>query len=221
MTSSQTVLERYALDEVERRLSAEGYTVVREPRADQLPPFVGHFLPDAIATGKTPNLLIEVITRRGSASAEATKIEQLRKLVAGDDAWRLEVVYSSPSVPDPNISAPAAIRDRLAQIRSLAAVDRPATLIMAWSMVEAVARALLPERAERPLTPASAVQLLASLGYIDQIQADTLRKAGRARNLIVHGDLTQHVSIEVLQSVLDVVDVLESGAASSGGPIPV
>jgi hypothetical protein len=208
MTLEPTTLERGALDEVERRLTAEGYTVIREPRADQLPAFVSRFVPDAIATGKAPNLLIEVLSRRRSAKLDAVKIEQLRKLVEGNDAWKLEVVYTGSSIPDPTISGPTAIRHRFEEVRSLAPIDNRATLMMAWSILEATARALVPDRAERPLTPASIVELIASLGFIDGVQAETLRNAGRTRNLIAHGDLTEDVSSDLLRRVLDIVDYL-------------
>jgi hypothetical protein len=217
MTSPNAV-EREALDEVERQLTAKGYTVTREPSRDQLPPSMGGFQPDAIATGKHPNLLIEVIARRGSASVAAAKIEQLRQLIAGDDSWRLEIVYTAPSVPDLAVSSTAAIRERFGQIQALAPVDRPATLIMAWSLLEATARALLPARAERPLTPASTVELLASMGFIEPNQAMTLREAGRLRNVIVHGDLTRGVAAEDIQSVLEIVGQL---VGTLEGQLPV
>jgi uncharacterized protein YutE (UPF0331/DUF86 family) len=90
----------------------------------------------------------------------------------------------------------------------LGETDRPAALIMAWSLLEAVARAVLPDRAARGLTPATTVELLTSLGYIVQSEANTLREAGRARNLIVHGDVSVAVPHVQLDSVLDIVDAL-------------
>ena len=208
MTIEPTTLERGALDEVARRLTAEGYTVIREPRADQLPAFASRFVPDAIATGKAPNLLIEVLGRRRSGKVDAAKIEQLRKLIEGNEAWKLEVVYTGSSIPDPTISGPVAIRSRFEQIRNLAAIDHPAALMAAWSILEATARALAPDRAERPLTPASIVELIASLGFVDGVQAEILRKAGRTRNLVAHGDLIEGVSGDLLASVLGIIDHL-------------
>lgn len=64
---------------------------------------------------------------------------------------------------------------------------------MAWSLLEAVARRVLPERAIRSLTPATTVEPLTSVGYIVQPEADSLRAAARARNLIEHGHVGQDV----------------------------
>jgi hypothetical protein len=208
MTSPASVLEREALDEVERRLAGQGYTLVREPAPGDLPPFLGTFQPDAIATGKSPNLIVEVIARDRSSETEATKVKQLRDLIAGHPGWKLEVVYTASSAPLPHVASPEAIRQRFGEIKNLANSDRPAALIMGWSLLEAVARALLPDRAARGLTPATTVELLTSLGYIVQSEADALREAGRARNLIVHGDVTVAVPSAQLKPVLEIVDAL-------------
>lgn len=221
MTSPHQILESEALDEVERRLVAQGYTVIRDPDQAVLPDFLEHFQADAIATGKSPNLLIEVIARRGSGGAAVAKIDQLNSLLKGHADWRLEVVYLTPSSPDPSVVPAAVIRLRLAEIRQLADVDERAALIVAWSLLEAVARALRPDRAGRALTPASTIELLTSLGYIVQSEADMLRQAGRARNLIVHGDLTAAFPRAALAPVLDLIDqlvgVLERSAGEAGG----
>jgi REase_AHJR-like len=208
MTSSLGTLERDALDQVERRLVDQGYTVVREPEGAALPNFMGRFQPDAIATGRLPQLVIEVIARRGPANVDAARIEQLRRLIGDHPDWALEVIYAAPTSPNPEISAPEAIRQRLSEIRRLATIDPRATLTMAWSMLEAAARALLPDRADRPLTPASTIELLASLGYIEASQAERLRIVGRARNLIVHGDLNQQIAAEDLDAILDIIEAL-------------
>lgn len=155
-----------------------------------------------------PSIIIEILTRRGSGEVEATKIKQLQQLLEGHDDWRLEVVYTTPSSASPGVATPHDIRARFGQIKSLGAIDRPAALIMAWSLLEAACRTALPDRAGRPLTPATAVEFLASLGYIVQSEAETLREAARARNLIVHGDLGQGVSPALLEQVLEVIDAL-------------
>ena len=220
MTSPRSTFEREALDEFERRLAGQGYTLTREPGRPDLPAFLGNFRPDAIATGKEPQLLIEVITRRGSGRVEATKVEQLRSLLRGHPDWRLEVVYAAQDAPPPNIVSIEAIERRFAEVRRLAATDRPAALIMAWSILEAAARALVPDRTDRSLTPGSIVELLTSLGYMTQPQADKLHDAARARNLIVHGDVTLDIDPVELHDVMEVVeDVIRQhgGEVLTGG----
>jgi hypothetical protein len=200
--------EREVLDELERRLTGQGYVVHREPRGEALPTFLRSFQPDAIATGKDPNLLIEVITRRGAGAAETTKARQLQQLLDGHADWRLEVVYATSSTPLPAVAPLEAIRRRFAEVEGLAAVDPPAALVAAWSVLEAVARRMLPDRAVKALTPATTVELLTSLGHLSQAEADTLRAAIRTRNLVVHGDIGAPVSGAQLAVVLAIVNAL-------------
>jgi uncharacterized protein YutE (UPF0331/DUF86 family) len=173
-----------------------------------LPEFLGTFEPDAIATGKTPNLLIEVVTPRGSGNVQTTKVKQLQQLLEGRPDWRLEVLYTSPSTPPPAVASVKAIRHRLGEVRGLEHRDRPAALILAWSLLEAVARHLVPERASRAMTPATTVELLTSMGYIVQSEADSLRAAARARNLIVHGDIDEGVPAVQLQNLFEIIEAL-------------
>jgi hypothetical protein len=208
MSPVSSTLERDALDAAERRLTEQGYTVVRQPLSESLPNFLGGWEPDAIATGKHPNLLIEVIVGRGAANVEATKVKQLQQLLEGQADWRLEVVYAAPSTPLPSASTLHAIRTRYQEIRRLAPLDRPATLVMAWALLEAAARAAMPDRAAKPLTPATTAELLTSLGRVTQADADRLRTAARARNLIVHGDVATDVPVELLNDVLRIVSDL-------------
>ena len=200
--------EREALDEIERRLTLQGYALLRDPPRDALPSFLQAFTPDAIAIGKTPQLLIEVISRRASSSSEAMKVRQLQGLLKDHPEWRLEVVYAGSSAPIMVPETPDAIRARLAEVRTLARVDRRAGLIMAWSVLEAVARVVEPERTSKALTPATVVELMASLGYVVESEAETLRTAGRARNQIVHGDLGLEVSEAEVDGVLEILDEL-------------
>lgn len=210
MISSRSTLENEALDELERRLADQGYVLQRSPRGADLPDFLGKFEPDAIATGRAPNLLVEVITQRGAGDVEATKVRQLQQLLDGHPDWKLEVVYMASGAPLPAPASVEAIRRRFSEVRRLADTDRPAALVVAWSLLEAVARRVLPERATKALTPATTIELLTSLGYIVQSEADSLRTAARARNLIVHGDVGQDAPRAQLETVLEIIDALIS-----------
>jgi uncharacterized protein YutE (UPF0331/DUF86 family) len=205
MTASPKMIEREALDEMERRLIERGYVMQREPAAAALPAFLGRFRPDAIATGKTPNLLIEVIAQRGPHAVDATKIKQLQQLLKDQPEWRLEVVYARSGAPGPTTASIEAIRRRFDDVRRLAVADLPAALVVGWSLLEALARILEPKHADRALDAATAVELLASLGYVDPSAAASLRAAGRVRNLVAHGDVSIVVDGEDVENLLDSV----------------
>lgn len=118
------------------------------------------------------------------------------------------MLYTTPSLPSPPLVPVNALRLRLGEVRHLADMDRAAALVVAWSLLKAAARRFAPAKASRALTPAAIIEFLTSLGYIAQADADSLREAARARNLIVHGDVEQGVSRLQVDTVLAVVDAL-------------
>ena len=66
------------------------------------------------------------------------------------------------------IAGPAAIRDRIGEVRGLIAEGhRRSAFVMAWSLLEAALRALDEDKAGPPRPPGSVVQALAMNGYID------------------------------------------------------
>lgn len=208
MTSSPFFSERDALDTLERRLASEGYRVLREPTGPDLPNLLQGFRPDAIAIGRKPYLVIEVVSRGASGAVASAKLEQLRSLVAGHPDWAVEVVSAGTGAPRPTVEELPAIRRRFEEIRRLEPIDRRATLVLALGVLEAVARRALPDKASRALTPATTVEVLTTLGYIVQSEAEALRNATRVRNLIVHGDFTVEAPPLLVAQVLDIVDAL-------------
>lgn len=206
--NSVPIFEREALDAVERRLIEDGYRFIREPERDKLPDFMRSFRPDAIAVGKEPNLVIEVISRHPDTKVMATKLKQLQSLLEGRGDWKLEVVYAGTPGVLPAPASLSAIRSRYEEIKALSRTDPRGGLILLLTVLEAVARLALPERAAKPLTPATTVEVLASLGYIVQSEAETLRAAGKLRNLLVHGDLSAAIPAGLLGAVVEIVDAL-------------
>jgi uncharacterized protein YutE (UPF0331/DUF86 family) len=71
-------------------------------------------------------------------------------------------------------------------------------LIMAWAALEAIGRALLPEKFGRPQTPERLVELLAHEGYLTPDEADTVRPLIELRNTAVHGALDSAVNEQSL-----------------------
>ncbi len=213
MMAFQGVLEREALDELDRRLSGQGYRLIRQPKAADLPAFLSRLRPDAVAVGKAPNLLIEVLTGRGAPRAESAKVEQLRDLLVDHPDWRLEIVYANSTALSPPQMSSESIRRRIDQIRQLAQTDGAAALLLAWSTLEAVARALEPDLASRSLTPSSIIELLIGQGYLLQSEAKDLRQSGQVRNAVAHGqidyDVPSTVTTRLLEVVSRMVDVLD------------
>ena len=176
-----------ALDLMEPRWRKLGYTLIREPKGEQLPSFLRGFAPDAIAMGPEPALVIEVLHRQ-SPSAE-TKVRQLRDLLDDQEGWRLEVVFVSPDGAPLESVTFQEIRAALAEARSLSERDTRAGLLMAWATLEAIGRQLEPGLAMRSLSTGSLIDLLISTGHAPQVEGALLRRMGDLRNVIAHGQI--------------------------------
>jgi len=208
MSLAATVAEGAALNILDRRLTKQGYRLVRRPERRDLPDFLHHVQPDAIAVGRSPNLLIEVLSGRAWPRAEAEKLLRLRELLASHPDWRLEVVHAGLADAGPSPVTVATIRKAVAQVAALAAVDTRAALLLGWSALEAAARALEPNLATPMLTAGSIVELLVGQGHLPQEEADELRRIGHARNSLAHGGVDVEVSSATIRHLLGVVSRL-------------
>lgn len=208
MSSSMTAAENEALNLLDRRLARQGYRLVRQPERSELPGFLGRLQPDAIAIGRSPNLLIEVLTGRGSPRAETQRLHHLRDLLSSHPDWRLEVVYAGSADRAPEAVTVATIRKAAADVARLADVDARAALLLGWSTLEAATRALEPELATRMLTSGSIVEMLVGQGHLTQEDADALRRIGHARNGLAHGGVDAGVSPATVSHLLDAVSRL-------------
>jgi hypothetical protein len=201
--------ERSALDALEPRWRKMGYSLIREPTPDQLPAFLEHFRPDAIAVGPSPSLVIEVLDAHGRAAE--TKIDRVRKLLQGRDDWRLEVVYAPASSPVVASMSPEVIRETLIRLAPLAETEPRAALLMAWSTLEAVSRRLAPELAHHGLSSRSLVDLLIAYGYVPQSETARLLRLADQRNALAHGQLDAVPSTIDLDFLIRLIEGLSIG----------
>ena len=190
------------------RYQAEGFDVYVNPSPSILPPFMQTYRPDAIALKKDKKIAIEVV---GSTARSEQKIKTLQSLFADHDDWELRVFYASPISSDKllEIVSVPAINESIQRVIELRKEGHslPA-LVMAWATFEAVGRALLPDRFQRPQTPARLVEVLGSEGYITPEEADTLRAASAIRNAVVHGQLDSVVDQKMLESFVAILKTL-------------
>ncbi|HMK88904.1 MAG TPA: hypothetical protein VK446_04625 [Methylocystis sp.] len=184
---SVDIRQRIALDALEPRWRRQGYTVVREPEPSQLPAFFKGFRPDAIAIGKTPQLVIEVLPRYKASVEERTR--QLESLFAGREDWRLEFVYAPRESPPPDVVSRERVRGALDAAHAVAESDARAALLLAWAALEAAARVQEPALAADALTPGSLIDVLVSMGHATQDEGEQLRVLGEQRDALAHGSL--------------------------------
>ncbi len=190
--STQTEAE--VLQRLLPELEAQGYEVYLHPNRRFLPSFLGDHTPDAVALRTDKNIAIEV-TRQSADTAK--KLEQITALFEGQPKWELRIVWLEPanSQRDLEVQPSAAIAKRIAEVQEL--LDKGSSegsLLLAWATFEALARAILPDRFQRPQTPGRLVEILATEGYITPSEADFLRVLAEKRNKLIHGELQTHAS---------------------------
>ena len=187
MTLSGAEAERIALDRIVPLLQSEGYEVIPAPSPADLPPFLAGRRPDAIAIGKHPSLLVEVFRKDGKR--ELAKVRELQSHLKGHDDWELRVFYFSSLEPTLQPVPNAASMDAIQAARSVSAIEPRAALLLAWSIMEAVARETIETTGSRALNPSALVNLLVSEGYIDQDQANKMFRLAKLRSEVAHGQL--------------------------------
>ena len=102
-----------------------------------------------------------------------------------------------------------AIEKRTREVRELVANGHVgAAMVLAWATLEALGRALISERFERPQTPGRIVQVLAEEGHITPTEADHLRVLAKKRNRFVHGGLQTRITKTELIRFADILDAL-------------
>lgn len=209
-----TTREAEALEQYAARLSSQGYRVVREPDARDLPSFLSDFRPHAIALGEPPdpNFVVEVIAK-GDPDAVA-RVRALKALLDGHADWRLDIVYAGPATASKiPVVDPREIRRTLTMSQQLSTIEPRAALLLAWSALEAALRPLEPEYAARPLVSLALVEIAAREGHILPVQADRLRAIAALRNRLAHGDLGTPVTVDDVDEVRLLADALLSQAA--------
>jgi hypothetical protein len=204
--STQTEAE--VLRQLLPELEAQGYEVYLHPDRRLLPSFSKSYIPDAVALRSDKNIAIEVTRQSRDASK---KLARITKLFEGQPKWELRIVWLEPasSQRDLEIQPLAAIAKRITEVQEL--LDKGSSegsLLLAWAIFEALARAILPDQFQRPQTPGRLVEILARQGYITPSEADLLRVLAEKRNKLAHGELQTRASKAELGAFTKTLDSL-------------
>ena len=176
-----------AFSALEPRWRQRGYTILREPGKEELPAFLSEVRPDAIATGRTPNIVIELVDSDQDNSQPS--IARLRELLENHPDWELEVVYLGASSDGPTSETREAIVRTLADVERLQSLDPRAALLLAWAALEAAARLRSPDQAQEALSVPLLIDLLVSEGLVEQEDFALLKWTGQQRPPLAHGEL--------------------------------
>lgn len=201
-----TLAERAVLDKVEPEFWADGYRLVREPGPSDLPPFLAElpFRLDAIAVGREPSLVVEVLRKEGGV--RTGKIKKLRSLLESQKNWELYLLYFSSIDPVLETVPRATAAEAVEAARKVAGVDPRAAVLFAWSIIEAAARDRIEAAGSAPLHPRALAGLLAEEGYVDQEQGLRMFDLSNTRNRVAHGQIDVIPSPEDVDLALDVAE---------------
>jgi REase_AHJR-like protein len=188
-------------------LEAEGYDVFVHPRPPVAPAFLGDFQPDAIAIRADRKLVVEVVSRPGIDK----KLQRLSSLLKDQPSWELRVILVSPTtVPEVlDVQPPAAIRQRITEMRKLADEGHPGpALLLGWASFEAASRSLQADEFKTAQTPGRLIDVLAGDGYLTPIEADQLRSLAKKRNAFAHGKLQAEISSKEVRELLSILETM-------------
>ena len=202
------LMERLQKD-VERR----GWKFYIQPPPKEIPEFLKGHRPDALGIGPDGGVVIEIKARGHKAQRES--LSEIANLVEAQKGWEFRVFYiSPPGEVKPDLSAPTAseLASGIAEARVLLESGHErAALVIAWSLLEAIARLITSQEERiraRPLSPVQAVQTLAEMGYLEEVDARRLRELTSLRNAVIHGGLGTVVPAnDVAQLIHDLEEI--------------
>lgn len=205
-------IERRALDQIEPKLISRGYRLIREPLPDQLPDFVGRYVPDAIAVGKEPKIAVEIKGREGPNTERS--LAGIRQMFEGRKDWTFEAYYFTSLEPNVAKLPIEVLAEREREIFEIAKTHPQAAFVLSWSVLEASLRdSGLLENVRGGIGPNRIISLLASEGYVTGKEMQPLLELAKLRNQIVHGQLNEFPSegdvqhlLELARSVRDMDD---------------
>ena len=189
---STRVTQAELLSATVRKLTEQGYDVIVEPSPSMLPRSLQKWRPDAIAIGREPRLIIEIVSESPAAAA---RISELQMALQSEAGWKLHLVLNRAS--GSQAVAPASYAQIDAVLESalrIVEVDASGALLLGWAAFEALSRALRPNDFVRPQSPGRLIEQLASNGEILPSDAEFLRSMAMHRNRFIHGDLLQIAS---------------------------
>lgn len=206
-----------AIERVATEYGSQGYRVILDPRAAELPPFLAPFAMDVVAFGAAESVVIQV---REHAALRDPILPLVAQAVHGRPGWRMELVVcdEARSVYDAEPADPIApeIADGFFALaeEALNRVQIEAAMLLGWAATESALR-LLAQRYEVVLedkSPSLLVRQLVADGVVDQKRARTFLDALSLRHRLAHGvhrtadsDLSRallHAGREVLAEAL-------------------
>lgn len=211
-------IEHMAMEEAVARVRTEfetnGFHVTIRPGAQDIPPFLEGYLPDAIAKRGEEKVIIG-IKSAFATDQENEKVAYMAREVPKHPGWRFDLYLARPRQETLDAPFEPNKAELLAEWRNAKRLaessDPKAALAYAWGLLEATARRLVlnERRGEaKRYRPASVVETLVSEGFINDKSGEALSMLASLRNLIVHGFTKADVSEKQIAFLLATIGEL-------------
>lgn len=218
MSSAVQLSEQKVLRRIAKEYERDGYAVLVEPSADDLPEWLAQFRIDLVASNDNENVIVEVKSQPYLKAPPA--VDALARAVESHSGWRLDFVVTSSRG-----SKLAHQRERLLDVQELRRLIQmgeklladglpdPAMLIL-WSAIEGALRrsAVL---SGIPVGSLDSVALLKDLhfqGLLSSDQYRLLRDSADIRNAMAHGLKSPTPSSDRLEVLHDLASDLVRAA---------
>ena len=191
----------------------EGFDVIADPTASQLPFNLGNYVPDLVATKDDVGLIVDVRTTAARMSVD--RLQSIAEQVAEHPGWRfmlvtLDDVDSSIPTTDEELPTWQQLKQKLQVAREILATGAAdVCLLYLWGIFEAALRrrALVQIIPVERLQAKSLVNHMYSKGEISVNDLDLIHDFLAKSNRIAHG-ANQFVDAAMLAAVFDKVGEL-------------
>ncbi|MBJ7312674.1 hypothetical protein ACFOLJ_21135 [Rugamonas sp. CCM 8940] len=204
MTIPTNTLREQKLDALASTYADDGYDVLRQPSAADMPFDLDGYRPDLIAKKDGGGFIVEV--RTGASPGAVERVQSIAQEIARHPGWRF--LLATMADADPSIVPTTAeelptwrqLTDKLKQARALAgsgAVE-PALLFL-WSIFEAALRkhAIAESIPVERFPSAMLLNHMYSQGELSVAQYDQFREFMTIRNRLAHGANTTVAPVTV------------------------
>jgi hypothetical protein len=197
------------LEHVAERYREQGYQVILNPSADDLPSFAKDFKVEILAS--RPDGKVLASAKASSSEFEKDKnLSRYAEIIENQRGWRYDVFVLGPpaAVPDlPDISDATEVQ--IEQMLSVAdqlsqAGFGPQAVVASSAALESAMRHRLRsigEKADWGASPRSMLNELVSSGILTHGEFRDLEEVSRLRNMIVHGFAIPEISPDAVPSL--------------------